>query len=67
MDISEILKEAILHKSSDLFIIPGATIQVKSEGKLKPLFEKKIMPSDSSMWIDQIYKIADRDLSLIHI
>ena len=61
MDISEILKEAILHKSSDLFIIPGATIQVKSEGKLKPLFEKKIMPSDSSMWIDHIYKIADRD------
>lgn len=54
----EILKLGLSLRASDLFILPGAPITVKCDGKLVSLTSERMLPRDTSRMIAQIYRLA---------
>ena len=65
----ELLKRALSLRASDLFILPGAPVTVKCDGKMLPLTQERMLPADTARMIAEIYRIAGtrESLSLIHI
>ena len=61
----EMLRKAVELKGSDLFIIPGAPVEVKVHGKLVSLTEQKIMPDETKRLIREMYELANRDFEVL--
>lgn len=60
--IEEILKMSVEKNGSDLFIIPGAFLELKIDGNLEPLDNTRLKPESTKAAIEEIYKIAGRDM-----
>lgn len=56
------LERAALEGASDVFLIPGAPVSFKIEGKLLPMEGHRIMPEQSKTCIEEIYEMAGRDI-----
>ena len=54
----ELLKLGLSLHASDLFILPGAPVTVKCDGKLVSLTKERMLPRDTSRMIAQIYRLA---------
>ena len=54
----ELLKRALSLRASDLFILPGAPVTVKCDGKMLPLTQERLLPADTARMIAEIYRIA---------
>ena len=54
----ELLKRALSLHASDMFILPGAPVTVKRDGKMLPLTEERMLPTDTARMIAEIYRIA---------
>ena len=54
----ELLKRALSLHASDLFILPGAPVTVKCDGKMLPLTRERMLPADTARMIAEIYRIA---------
>ena len=62
MTLTEYLNRAARLGASDLFIVPGAPVSVKLEGKITPLEEEKVMPVRGNELIEEIYTLAEREM-----
>lgn len=58
------LTRAVQQGASDLFIVPGAPVSVKLDGRLVPIGEEKIMPAQGQTLIREIYTMAGREMDM---
>ena len=66
MTLMDYLTWAAREGASDLFIVPGAPVSVKVEGRLTPIGEDKLMPDLSGKLISELYARAERDMEPFH-
>lgn len=56
------LTRATQEGASDLFIVPGAPVSIKLEGRITPIGEEKVMPSLGEQLIGELYTLANRSM-----
>lgn len=59
--IIEILKSATQKTASDVFLIAGHPVAFKIGGKIIQTDTKKLMPDDTKILIEELYKLANRN------
>ena len=65
MELITILEQALKLGGSDIFIVPGSPVEVKVRGSFIPVTEEKLPPKDTDALIQEAYRLAGRDMSLI--
>lgn len=50
-------------EASDLFIVPGAPVSIKLDGRLIPLEDEKVIPAVGEKLIREIYALANREIA----
>ena len=60
--LMDYLTRAAQEGASDLFIVPGGAVSMKLDGRLTPIGEEKVMPTQGENLIREIYQMADRDM-----
>lgn len=65
MELISLLKDALAKEGSDIFIIPGSPVMVKSHGRMVPLTEQRLMPTDAEALIATAYSLAGRDTTVL--
>lgn len=67
MDLKEILQQAIADNGSDIFIVAGRPISVRSNGIVKTINDERLMPADTEDLLNQIYGCAGgRSMDAVH-
>lgn len=62
-EIGEILNMAIQTGGSDVFIIPGSRVCIKSSGAVQPMLQDAVLrPDDTRRLIKQVYDLDGRDM-----
>ena len=59
----EYLTRAATECASDIFLVPGAPVSCKREGLLVPMEDQRLMPDGSQALLQEIYRMADRDMA----
>lgn len=65
MELIELLKDALERDGSDIFIIPGSPVMVKSHGRLVELTQGRLTPSQAETLIHKAYEIAGRTTAIL--
>lgn len=60
--LMDYLNRAVQEEASDLFIVPGAPVSIKTDGQLVHVGQEKIMPAQGEELIGEIYAMAHRDM-----
>ena len=63
MDILEILTKAAAEHAADIFIVSGAVLSYKAEGKLYRMGETPLSPEDTKALVVQIFRLAKFDVT----
>lgn len=63
MNIMDLLKSAVEKQASDVFLIPGLPFSCKINGSILHQTEERLLPETLDHVIEQIYKLANRDIS----
>ena len=63
MDILEILTKAAAEHAADIFIVSGAVLSYKAEGKLDRMGETPLSPEDTKALVVQIFRLAKFDVT----
>ena len=63
MDILEILTKAAAEHAADIFIVSGAVLSYKAEGKLYRMGETPLSPEDTKALVVQILRLAKFDVT----
>ncbi len=61
-ELKTYLQQAVEANASDLFLVAGAPVSVKLEGKLRVLDNTKLLPPDTQKLITDMYDLAERDM-----
>ena len=61
-DLAFYLHTAVEVQASDLFIVAGGPLSMKTEGRLEALTEQKLLPPDTNALITEIYTLANRPM-----
>ncbi len=59
LDIREILQRATEQEASDIFIVTGCPLSIKTKGSIFPLDEAKLSVKDTQVLIEQIYSMYE--------
>lgn len=62
LQITEILKRTLEQDGSDVFILPGKEICIKSSGRIFPICGERFTPAMTEALIRQIYDLDGRDI-----
>lgn len=62
MKLTELLKEMIDVKASDIFIVPGLPFTYRASGKQVRLNSDPLMPADTEQLVSAIYKASGRSM-----
>ncbi len=62
MDIVDILKSAASNQAADIFIVSGAALSYKAQGKMYQIDDTPLTPEDTKRLILQIYQLAKLDV-----
>lgn len=62
MTIQEIIQKAIVSNASDIFLVAGLPLTLKSGGHQRRDDSEMLMPADTKRLIEEIYTIAGRDM-----
>lgn len=65
MELISLLKDALDKEGSDVFLIPGSPVMVKSHGRMVPLTQERLSPADAEALIHAAYTLAARDTSVL--
>ena len=66
MDVTQILKEAVGRKASDVFIVAGLPVSFKISGNIQRVDEEKLRPEHTEQLVKEIYTLAhNRDLAAV--
>ena len=60
--LMDYLNRAVTDGASDLFIVAGGPVSVKSEGRLRPISGEKVFPAETERLIMGLYNMADRSM-----
>ena len=60
MKILEIMKTAVEAQVSDVFLIAGRPITFRKNGVLEMYDDRRLMPQDTELLLDEIYELAER-------
>lgn len=60
MALTAYLSQAAKDGASDLFLVPGAPVSYKLDGRLIPLEEEKLTPQQGESFLLEIYSMANR-------
>ncbi len=64
MDMIQILKDAVEHHASDIFVIAGLPVSYKVNGTIIRTHRENLMPAQTETMVREIYALAgDRDLN----
>ncbi|MBE6907686.1 type IV pilus twitching motility protein PilT [Marasmitruncus massiliensis] len=64
MDMIQILKDAVEHHASDIFVIAGLPVSYKVNGTIIRTHQENLMPAQTETMVREIYALAgDRDLN----
>lgn len=58
----EYLQRAVADGASDLFIVAGGSVSYKVEGRIRPMDDKRVLPQDTEVLIQEIYQMAKRPM-----
>ena len=61
-ELLDYLEQAVAEQASDLFIVAGGPVCVKSEGHLRPISGEKVFPAETERLIIGLYDMADRSM-----
>ena len=61
LTLDEVLKKALEHHGSDVFIVPGSPIVTKAGGKMIRISEERMLPPDVEELVRRAYELAGRD------
>ena len=67
MELKELLTQTLEMSGSDLFIIPGSCPTIKTHGIMYPLTTHTLAPEEAYALVEDMYRLAGRDISLINI
>ena len=64
MELMDHLEMAVELQASDLFIVAGAPVSCKREGRVRPMWEGagRILPPETERLITELYRLADRPM-----
>ncbi|MCL1831532.1 MAG: PilT/PilU family type 4a pilus ATPase [Oscillospiraceae bacterium] len=60
MEFSQLLKDSVEKKASDIFIMPGLALSVKVDGVIKAVNAEMLKPDDTMRIISEAYELAKR-------
>ena len=60
--LKDYLTYAVQEGASDIFIVPGAPVSIKTDGQIKHIDEEKVMPSLAEGLITELYALSERDM-----
>lgn len=63
IDVKQILTDAVKRGASDVFIVSGAVLAYKTEGKVTPCGDSHLMPDDTKAAVFEIFKLAGLDIT----
>ena len=64
MQLPDILAAAMKHEGSDIFMVPGAAVSMKINGRIEPVTEGRLSPDDTLELIRQVYAVEPaRDMT----
>jgi len=63
--MKEMLQKAVELQGSDIFIMPGAAVEVKVNNDLTELTSEKMTPADTERLIQEMYTLAHRDIKIL--
>ena len=63
MDILDILKKAAESQAADIFIVCGAVLSFKANGRMYELDGNALSPEDTKNLVLQIFHLAKRDIT----
>ena len=68
MELMDHLEMAVELQASDLFIVAGAPVSCKREGRVCPMWEGagRILPPETERLITELYRLADRPMDHYH-
>ena len=61
-ELLDYLSQAVAQGASDLFLVAGGPVCAKTEGRLRPLGEEKLLPPETQRLIEEIYRLAQRPM-----
>lgn len=62
MDIIDIMRTAAEHQAADIFIVSGAALSYKAQGKLFRIDDTPLSPEDAKNLVLQIFRLAKQDV-----
>ena len=65
--LDDILRKALQHEGSDVFVVPGSQIMTKANGKMIAITEDRALPADIAVLVDRAYELAGRDRQTLQI
>ena len=65
MELIELLTKAVEAGGSDIFLIPGAAVTVKADGRFKTITDGPVMTAETGQLIDCMYEYAKRDVETL--
>ena len=63
LSILPYLEKAVANRASDIFVIAGGPVSLKIAGKISPADDNRILPDSSKELVEDIYRIAGRELT----
>lgn len=63
MEVKEFLEKAVNDGASDIFIVAGGPVSEKLDGRIRPLTEGRVLPDSTKSLIEEIYRLAQRDMA----
>lgn len=62
MEVKQYLERAVNDGASDLFIVAGGPVSEKLDGHIRPLTEGRVLPDVTQQLIQEVYRLANRDM-----
>lgn len=67
MNVTEILKQAVTDRASDIFVVAGLPVSCRKHGVIMRESEETLYPEATESFVNEIYHLAgDRDMTTLH-
>lgn len=61
-ELMNYLEDAVSNQASDLFLVAGGPVSLKTEGRICPLNKTRLLPPDTQALLTEIYAMANRSM-----
>ena len=62
MEIVHYLEQAVANQASDIFIVAGGPVSIKTGGSIRAIDDQKLLPPKTKSLISEIYTLAERSM-----